>query len=73
MGCEQPETTTDSGYQTSVREINLTEIFRMGNSEGDVVLFREISDLDVNSRGDVFVVDAGNKSVHAFTEEGREC
>lgn len=71
MGCKQSGTTTDLEYQTSVREINLTEIFRMGDSEGDVVLFREISDLDVNSRGDVFVVDAGNKSVHAFTEEGR--
>ncbi len=71
MGCKQPEITTDSEYPTNARKISLTEIFRMGDSAGDVVLFREISDLDVNSRGDVFVVDAGNKSVHVFTEEGR--
>ena len=71
MGCGPSDTTTDPRYQRRVQDIGLTEIFRVGDQEGDVALFGEVSDIDVNSRGEIFVIDSREKSVYAFTEEGR--
>ncbi len=69
LGCG-PSNTTDTEYPVSVQDIHLSEIFRVGTQERDDVLFGEISDMDVNSKGEIFVVDSRIKSVYMFTEEG---
>ena len=71
MGCG-PSSTTDPRDQRNVHEINLTEVFRIGDQEGDDALFGEIIDIDVNSRGELFVVDSRVRSVYMFSEEGRK-
>lgn len=69
VGCG-PSNTTDTEYPVTVQGIHLTEVFRIGDQESDDVLFGEISDMDVNSKGEIFVVDSRIKSVYMFTDEG---
>ena len=71
MGCGPSDTTTDPRDHRRVQEVGLTEVFRVGDQEGDVALFGDISDIDVSSRGEIFVVDPGEKSVYVFNEEGQ--
>ncbi|MCY4674197.1 MAG: 6-bladed beta-propeller [Bacteroidetes bacterium] len=57
--------------QVSVRQAELTEVFRVGAAESDsAVVFGDIEDIGVNSDGHLLVADDDASVIYVFSESG---
>lgn len=57
--------------QDSVERTELTEIFRLGAAEsGDAVVFGNVSDIAVNSDGQLLIADSDAQVIYVFSESG---
>ncbi len=56
---------------SEVGQVDITEVLRLGDeAAGDTVLFSRITNLAVNSRGDIIVEEARRPSIRVFNSEG---
>ena len=56
---------------SEVGQVDITEVLRLGDeAAGDTVLFSQITNLAVNSRGDIIVEEAHRPSIWVFNSEG---
>ncbi len=58
------------GVQESQESVELVELWLMGDSEDDDVLFRYIQDVAVDSRNRVYAADYGHKALSVFSDTG---
>lgn len=56
---------------SEVGQVDISEVLRLGDeAAGDTVLFSRITNLAVNSRGDIIVEEARRPSIRVFNSEG---
>ena len=68
VACSDQES---SGQPSEVGQVDVTEVLRLGDeAAGDTVLFSQITNLAVNSRGDIIVEEARRPSIRAFNSAG---
>ena len=66
--CSNQEASHES---SEVGQVDITEVLRLGDeAAGDTVLFSRITNLAVNSRGDIIVEEARRPSIRVFNSEG---
>ncbi len=68
VACSDQES---SGQPSEVGQVDVTEVLRLGDeAAGDTVLFSQITNLAVNSRGDIIVEEARRPSIRVFNSDG---
>ena len=56
---------------SEVGQVDITEVLRLGDeAAGDTALFSQITNLAVNSRGDIIVEEACRPSIRVFNSDG---